>query len=133
MTFPAHAFSTATPSTAWPALLSSLYPLPPYVTVPNQSGLDCASVRKLCEQNCHAYLAAHSGVAAEDRSKRKQRRNRTTFNQQQLLQTTVLANEVKIIREPNIRIEMNFAPRIVPGLTASFSFTKVLEANSLQG
>uniref|UniRef100_A0A0R3S1P2 Homeobox domain-containing protein n=1 Tax=Elaeophora elaphi TaxID=1147741 RepID=A0A0R3S1P2_9BILA len=80
MMFPAYAFSAMTPSTAWPILLPQLQPS----LARNDTGLDYANARKLYEQNCHVYLTSYSGGAINDRSKRKQRRNRTTFNQQQL-------------------------------------------------
>uniref|UniRef100_A0A183HB80 Homeobox domain-containing protein n=1 Tax=Onchocerca flexuosa TaxID=387005 RepID=A0A183HB80_9BILA len=47
-------------------------------------GFDCVNARKIYEHNYRAYLAPYSAGAVNDRSKRKQRRNRTTFNQQQL-------------------------------------------------
>ncbi|KAL3995043.1 Homeobox domain family protein [Acanthocheilonema viteae] len=84
MMFPAYAFSAAAPSTAWPALLPPLQPISPYGPARNDMGFDCVSARKFNEQNCHAYLTPYSNDAMDDRSKRKQRRNRTTFNQQQL-------------------------------------------------
>ncbi|KAK6103921.1 Homeobox domain family protein [Brugia pahangi] len=84
MMFPAYAFSGAAPSTAWPTLLPPLQPVPSYGFTRNDTGFDCINARKVYEQHCCTYLTPHSGGAADDRSKRKQRRNRTTFNQQQL-------------------------------------------------
>ncbi|MCP9264062.1 Dorsal root ganglia homeobox protein [Dirofilaria immitis] len=84
--FPGYAFNAAASSTTWSALLSSSFqPIPSYNLNRNNSDLDyAANTRKFYEQNYRAFSIPYSSDSIDDRSKRKQRRNRTTFNQQQL-------------------------------------------------
>uniref|UniRef100_A0A915PZ91 Homeobox domain-containing protein n=1 Tax=Setaria digitata TaxID=48799 RepID=A0A915PZ91_9BILA len=84
MMFPGYTFSATAPSTAWPTLLPPLQPLSSYDFTRSNTDFTSATTRKVYEQNCQTYFTAYASNTTDDGTKRKQRRNRTTFNQQQL-------------------------------------------------